>query len=218
MVEKRYQVAVIGGGPAGYVAAIRAAQLGGSVILFEKDTVGGTCLNRGCIPTKTYLKTAEMIHTIHSASARGILNDPATAVDMNRVVDCKDQVVRQLTGGVAALLRSNGVTVVSGEATLSGEHTIDCAGETYTADNIILCGGSKAVRIPIEGIENPNVLTSTEILQLRELPKNLIADTGMDLFAHCVEALAATGSFGGMWKKLKSGAKEAGGGLFGKRK
>ena len=130
MAEKIYNVAVIGGGPAGYVAAIRAAQLGGSVILFEKDTVGGTCLNRGCIPTKTYLKTAELIHSIQNAGVRGIIHDPAAAVNMDKVVEYKNQVVRQLTGGVGALLRSNGVTVVKGMAALAGENTIDCEGKT----------------------------------------------------------------------------------------
>ena len=194
MAEKIYNVAVIGGGPAGYVAAIRAAQLGGSVILFEKDTVGGTCLNRGCIPTKTYLKTAEMIHTIQNASLRGVLNDPTTSVDMDKVVDCKNQVVRQLTGGVAALLRSNGVTVVNGTAALSGKNSIDCGGKRYEAESIILCGGSKAIRIPIEGIENPNVLTSTEILDLRELPKKLVILGGGVIGCEMASAFQAFGS------------------------
>ena len=108
-MDKIYDIAVIGGGPAGYVAAIKGAQLGASVILFEKDTVGGTCLNRGCIPTKTYVKTAEHIHHIHEAAARGILNDPKTSVNMPKVVEYKNGVVKKLTGGVAALLRSNGV-------------------------------------------------------------------------------------------------------------
>ena len=155
MAEMTYQVAVIGGGPAGYVAAIRAAQLGGKVVLFEKDELGGTCLNRGCIPTKTFLKTADMIRDIHKAVQHGVINDPATSVDMEKVVANKDHVVRQLTGGVGALLCSNGVTVVKGEAALSGEHEIACGGKTYTADSIILCSGSVATRIPIPGIDDP---------------------------------------------------------------
>ena len=105
MANIKYSVAVIGGGPAGYVAAIRAAQLGGAVILFEKDQVGGTCLNHGCIPTKTYIKTAEMIHDIHTAADHGVINDATTSVDMVKVVSHKDKVVYQLTSGVAALLR-----------------------------------------------------------------------------------------------------------------
>ena len=94
MAEMTYQVAVIGGGP---------------------------CLNRGCIPTKTFLKTADMIRDIHKAVQHGVINDPATSVDMEKVVANKDHVVRQLTGGVGALLRSNGVTVVKGEAALSAD-------------------------------------------------------------------------------------------------
>ena len=161
MAEMNYQVAIIGGGPAGYVAAIRAAQLGGKVVLFEKDELGGTCLNRGCIPTKTFLKTADMIRDIHKAAQHGVINDPTTSVNMEKVVANKDHVVHQLTGGVGALLRSNQVTVVKGEAELTGEHEIACGGKVYTADSVILCGVSVATRIPIPGIEDPNVLTST---------------------------------------------------------
>ena len=194
MAEMTYQVAVIGGGPAGYVAAIRAAQLGGKVVLFEKDELGGTCLNRGCIPTKTFLKTADMIRDIHKAVQHGVINDPATSVDMEKVVANKDHVVRQLTGGVGALLRSNGVTVVKGEAALSGEHEIACGGKTYTADSIILCGGSVATRIPIPGIDNPNVLTSTEILVLKELPDKLVIIGGGVIGCELACAFAPFGS------------------------
>ena len=99
-----YDIAVIGGGPAGYVAAIKGAQLGGHVVLFEKDTVGGTCLNRGCIPTKTFLKGAEIIHTIQMAGNYGIENDSSFSVDMGKAVENKNHIVKQLTSGVAALL------------------------------------------------------------------------------------------------------------------
>lgn len=174
----KYDVAVIGGGPAGYIAAIRAAQLGGKVILFEKDTLGGTCLNRGCIPTKTYIKTAEEMEVIRNASKRGILNDAAAAVDMPKVVAYKDKVVKQLTTGVGGLLKSNDVTVVYGEAQMATEATILCDGKTYEAASTILCGGSKASVIPIPGVESKNVLLSTEMLQLDVLPKSLIVIGG----------------------------------------
>ena len=162
-----YNVAVIGGGPAGYVAAIRAAQLGGKVILFEKDVVGGTCLNRGCIPTKTYLKTAEYIHHIKGAAARGIIVNAETSVDMPKVVAYKDKVVKTLTGGVAALLKSNGVEVVKGTAKLAGASLVECGGKTYAAQKVILCGGSKAIRIPIPGVDHKDVMTSDDILAMR---------------------------------------------------
>ncbi len=168
-----YQTAVIGGGPAGYVAAIRAAQLGARVVLFEKDTVGGTCLNRGCIPTKALLKTASYIHHIRNAAARGIRISGSMEADMPAIMANKDQVVRTLTGGVAALLRSNGVEVIKGKARLLSAHQIDCSGSVYSAEKIILCGGSSAVRPPIPGADHPRVLTSTELLSLRELPQSL---------------------------------------------
>ena len=178
MTDKEYDIAVIGGGPAGYVAAIRAAQLGGKVVLFERDVLGGTCLNRGCIPTKTYLKTAEMIREIHNASLHGVVNNPETSVDMKKLVAYKNQVVNKLTGGVGTLLRSNGVSVVKGSAALSGEHSVSCDGNTYNAKSIILCGGSEASLIPIKGIDNPKVLNSTQILELEALPKKLVVIGG----------------------------------------
>lgn len=170
---KQYDIAVIGGGPAGYIAAIKGAQLGAEVILFEKDVLGGTCLNRGCIPTKTYLKGAEAIHQIRSASGYGIMNDSTITVDMKKAVLHKNSVVKQLTQGVGGLLKSNRVRVVYGEAQMAGENTITCGGEVYSANNIILCGGSKTHRIPIPGIEDGNVLTSDEILDLQEVPEKL---------------------------------------------
>lgn len=169
-----YQVAVVGGGPAGYVAAIRAAQLGARVVLFERDRLGGTCLNRGCVPTKTLLKTAEYLRYIKEASDRGIrLNGGIVQVDMPSAVENKDKVVKTLTDGVEALLRTNHVTVVRGEARLRTARRIACGGREYTAERIILCGGSKPVRPPIPGIESRHVLTSTEILELKELPTRL---------------------------------------------
>lgn len=189
-----YSVAVIGGGPAGYVAAIRAAQLGGKVILFEKDVVGGTCLNRGCIPTKTYLKTAEYIHHIKRAAERGIVVDPIVSVNMSRVVAYKDQVVKTLTDGVAGLLKSNGVTTVKGTARLSGPHSVECGGKEYQAQNIILCGGSKAIRIPIPGVDHSAVLTSDDILSMTEVPKRLGIIGGGVIGCELASAFSAFGS------------------------
>lgn len=189
-----YNVAVIGGGPAGYVAAIRAAQLGGKVILFEKDTVGGTCLNRGCIPTKTYLKTAEYIHHIKGAADRGIIVNAETSVDMPKVVDYKDKVVKTLTGGVAGLLKSNGVEVVKGIAKLSGTSSVECNGKSYSAQKIILCGGSKAIRIPIPGVDHRDVMTSDDILAIREVPKRLGIIGGGVIGCELASAFSAFGS------------------------
>lgn len=192
--ENEYEIAVIGGGPGGYVAAIRAAQLGAKVILFERDTVGGTCLNRGCVPTKTFLKTAEYIQHIEKAGERGVLVSGDVRVDMEKVVASKDQVVKTLTGGVRTLLQSNGVTVVYGEASLENEHTVLCDGKEYTAHKTILCGGSEAVRINIPGVENKNVLTSTEILNMTELPARLCIIGGGVIGCEFASAFRAFGS------------------------
>lgn len=189
-----YDIAVIGGGPAGYVAAIKGAQLGGRIVLFEKDTVGGTCLNRGCIPTKTFLKGAEIIHTIQMAGKYGIKNDSSFSVDMAKAVENKNQVVKQLTSGVAGLLKSNAVDVVYGEAELVDEHTIECQNKLYKAENIILCGGSKTSKIPIPGIESADVLTSDDILDMKELPEKLAIIGGGVIGCEIGAALAYYGS------------------------
>ena len=188
-----YQVAVIGGGPAGYVAAIRAAQLGAKTVIFEKDTVGGTCLNRGCIPTKTYLKTAEYLHNIRNAASKGIQVGEPT-VDMPAVVANKNQVVKTLTSGIQGLLRSNGVEFVAGEAKLVAADTIACNGKQYVAGKIILCGGSKAIRIPIPGVEGENVMTSNGILDLKEVPEKLCIIGGGVIGCEMACAFSAFGS------------------------
>lgn len=190
----KYDVAVIGGGPAGYVAAIKAAQIGAKVVLFEKDRLGGVCLNRGCIPTKTYLKTAEQMETIRRAKDRGIVNDPAVCVNMERVVAYKDQVVRQLSEGVGMLLRSWGIEVVYGQASLASPSSIACGGQIYQAASTILCTGSKAANLPIPGINSPNVLTSDGILALQEVPPMLAIIGGGVIGCEMAAAFSAFGS------------------------
>jgi dihydrolipoamide dehydrogenase len=190
-----YDVAVIGGGPAGYVAAIRAAQLGGRVVVFEKDVVGGTCLNRGCIPTKTYVKAAEYLHHIENARTFGITVDVGSAkVDMPRLVTFKDTVVKRLTGGVASLLKSNGVDVVRGEAKLEDGNTVSSGDKRYTAKSVILCGGSVAGRIPVPGINHPKVLTSDGMLEAREIPRRLAVIGGGVIGCEMATAFRAFGS------------------------
>ncbi len=194
-MAKQYDIAVIGGGPAGYVAAIKGAQLGASVILFEKDTVGGTCLNRGCIPTKAYVKTAEYIQQMKHAASRGIVLNATPTVDMPKVVDYKNGVVKTLTTGVAGLLKANKVDVVKGSAKLSSATQVECGSEKYDAKNIILCGGSKAGIIPIPGIEgNKDVLTSDGILDITEVPKRLAVIGGGVIGCEVATAFAGFGS------------------------
>ena len=170
-----YDVVVIGGGPAGYVAAIKAAQLGGKVALVEKDVLGGTCLNRGCIPTKTYLKNAEIIDTIRHADRRGILlGSTDLKLDMEKIVSVKNSVVKTLTGGVAGLLASYGVKTYNGVGRITKDKKVSVDGkELIAAKKIILAGGSKPSRLNIPGMESRLVLTSDEILDLKEIPEEL---------------------------------------------
>lgn len=171
---RQYDIGVIGGGPAGYIAAIKGAQLGAKIILFEKDILGGTCLNRGCIPTKTYLKGADIIQQIQQANRYGILNDKTIEINMKKAVNNKNEIVNRLTHGVGALLKANDVDVVYGEALLNSENVVECNEQFYNVKSVILCGGSEAHRISIPGIDDENVLTSDEILNLEEIPRRLI--------------------------------------------
>lgn len=171
-----FDVVVIGGGPAGYIAAIKAAQLGGKVALVEKDKVGGTCLNRGCIPTKTYLKTAEMIDHLRALGHRGVMvQDALFTVNMATAKAEKDTVIRKLTGGVGALLKSNGVEIIEGEGVVKPDKTVVIDSKrTIVTKNVIYAGGSIAHKINIPGVESRRVVTSDEILDLTTIPDSLV--------------------------------------------
>ena len=194
--EQIYDVAVIGGGPAGYVAAIKAAQLGGRVALVEKDMVGGTCLNRGCIPTKTYLRNAEIIENIKHASQRGIIIDSGSLkVDMDKTVELKNRVVKTLTSGVDSLLRSNKIAIFKGTGKITADRRVTVDDKTVIhAKKIIAAGGSRAGRIKVPGIESRLVLTSDEILNLREIPGRLVIIGGGVIGVEMAMAFHAFGS------------------------
>ena len=176
--DDEFDVVVIGGGPAGYVAAIKAAQLGGKVAIVEKVHFGGTCLNKGCIPTKTFLKNAEIIEGIEMAGKRGIIleNDKFT-IDMPKIVKLKNDIVKTLTNGVQGLLKSNDVKIYNGIGKINVDKDVvvtNDKGETVLrTDKIILAGGSKVGRINIPGIDSPKVLTSDDILDIQQIPKSL---------------------------------------------
>lgn len=195
-IEDSYNVTVIGGGPAGYVAAIKAAQLGAKVAIVEKSEFGGTCLNKGCIPTKTYLKNAEIIDGMKHAAERGInIADMSFSVDMPKLVKYKDGVVKKLTNGVAALLKSNGVDIYKGVGRINKNKNVVVNGkQIIKTDKVILAGGSKASRINIPGIDSPHVLTSDDILSLTTLPKSLVVIGGGVIGVEMAQAYLALGT------------------------
>ncbi|CQR72287.1 Dihydrolipoyl dehydrogenase [Sporomusa ovata DSM 2662] len=174
-----YDAAVIGGGPGGYVAAIRAAQLGGKVLLVEKEAIGGVCLNRGCIPTKTLLKSAEKWEDLKRSSEFG-LQAEGIGFDFGVVMARKNAVVTQLRSGIEQLVKSNDIDVVRGVAVLTGANRLEVATpdsgkiESFEARKIIIATGSVPSSIPVPGRDLPAVITSDELLALTEVPKSML--------------------------------------------
>lgn len=158
-----FDIAVIGGGPGGYTAAEKAAKAGKRTVLFEERQLGGTCLNRGCIPTKALLRSAEAYHKAASSADLGVTAQQV-AYDADVAHFRKQQVVETLRGGVQALMEKSGVSVVEAHAQICGAHTVKAAGEEYQVGNIIIATGSKPAVPPIEGIRLPGVYTSDDLL------------------------------------------------------
>ena len=169
-----YDVAVIGGGPGGYVAAIRAAQLGLNVVLFEKDRVGGLCLNWGCIPSKAILKNADIVNTVRDGSEWGIKGAENLTFDLGAAIDRSRQVVDRIVGGVEGLLKENGVTVVNAAATLKDGTTVAANGEEYKAGSIVISTGATTRSLPGVEPDGTIVITSREALELRNPPKKAV--------------------------------------------
>jgi len=175
---REFNILVIGGGPGGYVAAIRGAQLGASVALVEKESLGGTCLNRGCIPTKALYYSAKRIKAVKKAAEFGVETGTAT-FNMARAVERKDGIVEKLVGGVAGLLKGNGVEVFRGTGFLEGTGKVrvtkaDGEAETIAAGAVIIATGSEPALIPAFNIDGKNVITSTEALNLTSVPESML--------------------------------------------
>ncbi|NLW17309.1 MAG: dihydrolipoyl dehydrogenase [Firmicutes bacterium] len=168
---------VIGGGPGGYVAALRAAQLGMRVTLVEKNSLGGTCLNRGCIPTKAYYQSAQMLHSIKQFKEFGI-TVTGTDFDFQTTWERKEQVVSQLVQGIASLLSANGVEVITGEATLSSPQQVRVGDQTIDAKRILIATGSSCSHLPIPGADLPHVVNSDQLLEQQEVPQRLVVIGG----------------------------------------
>lgn len=173
----KYQVIIIGGGPAGYTAAEAAGKAGLSVLLFEKQNLGGVCLNEGCIPTKTLLYSAKTFDNAKHASKYAV-NVAEVSFDLPKIIARKSKVVRKLVLGVKAKLTSNNVTIIAGEATIIDKNTVRCAEETYECDNLILCTGSETFIPPIHGVDTVNYWTHRDALNSKELPASLVVVGG----------------------------------------
>ena len=163
---------IIGGGPGGYAAALRAKDRGLDVLLVEEDRLGGTCLNRGCIPTKALVKNAEVLRTVKNLKAYGVTID-GYSLDYSQVKKRKDEVTEQLVSGIELLLKQKEVVVINGKGVFVDSNTIEVGGEHYTANNFIIATGSLAFNPPIPGSELPGVMDSDELLQIEEIPEHL---------------------------------------------
>ena len=172
MADHSFDVVILGGGSGGYAAALRSAQLGKSVALVEKDKLGGTCLHRGCIPTKALLHSAEIADNTREAENFGV-NASFHSIDMPKVNSYRDGIIDKLFKGLTGLVNSKNITVVAGEGRLTGPKTVTVNGDNYTGTNVVLATGSYSKSLP--GLEiGGRVITSDHALKLNFVPKSVI--------------------------------------------
>lgn len=173
----KYDIAIIGGGPAGYTAAERAAAGGLKTVIFEKKAMGGVCLNEGCIPTKTLLYSAKLLDNAKGAVKYGIAVPDGISFNLEKIIDRKDKVVKKLTGGVKQTVKSYGAELIEKEAVITGEDNgliqILAGGEKYEVTYLLVCTGSDTVIPPIKGLSEIDYWTSKEALEMVALPKSL---------------------------------------------
>lgn len=177
-MNMKYDVAIIGGGLAGYTAAEKAAKGGLSTVLFEKNALGGVCLNEGCVPTKTLLYSAKTYDQIKHASKYAVSAENPS-FDYPKIIARKNKVVKKLTAGIRMKMKESGVEVITGEAMIQGKTDegnilIQCAEQVYEVKNLLVCTGSESVIPPIPGVNETEYWTSREALQSKELPASLI--------------------------------------------
>lgn len=176
MATQQADIVVIGGGPGGYVAAIRATQLGGKIVLIEKENLGGVCLNRGCIPTKTLVRSCEIFSYIQRAKEFG-LEVGESRINLNALMARKKRIVARLVGGIGYLLKKNNIECIKGEGEIIDSLTVQVKGEKEVkikTKNIIIATGSHSVDIPLKGVDKEAILTSTEALEIQEVPENIL--------------------------------------------
>jgi len=186
-------IVVIGGGPAGYVAAIHAAHLGGKVALVEKDRLGGTCLNRGCIPTKALARSAEVLLEARSAKDFGIETDNIK-IDFPGIMAHKTKSVNELVSGVDRLLKANKIRVCRGEGQILSPHLVKVNDEEMVTRNVVIATGSESTPLPIPGADLPGVLTTDDILELTELPQSLVVIGGSHVGVEFASIFNASGT------------------------
>ena len=196
---------IIGGGPGGYIAAVQAARLGLSVALIEERTLGGVCLNRGCIPTKTLVDTAKSIDAIADGKRRGITTSGPVGIDLKTAVQFKQRVVKRLSMGVESLLKNSAVTIIKGTAVVRPDLSVEVSSSEMTnnetasdtllqAKKIILATGTNPMRLPIPGANDSRVLTSDEILELETVPESLAILGGGIIGVEMARIFSAFGS------------------------
>ena len=168
------KIVIIGGGPGGYVAAIRLSKLGFKTLLIEKEKIGGVCLNKGCIPTKALYKSAEVLNTTKKLESYGIDFTGDTALNVEKTQSRKNQIVDTLVSGIEQLLRASSVEIIYGQAELIDNYSLSVNGEVIAFDNLIIASGSTSFIPPIKGVENKGVITSTELLNFDKVPESLV--------------------------------------------
>jgi dihydrolipoamide dehydrogenase len=175
---KSYDIIILGGGPGGYIAAIKAAQKGAKVALIEKETVGGICLNHGCIPTKTLLKNVKVLKTIKHASDFGIHIEGNISVDWQKMLKRKNMVVKRLTVGVSGLLKKNNIDLYQGFGNVLSQNQISVNDEILSFNHLVIATGASPIIPPIpglkEGLNQGFVLTSRELLNIDHIPSSLL--------------------------------------------
>jgi dihydrolipoamide dehydrogenase len=173
VTDNQSDLVILGGGSGGYAAALRAAELGKSVVLVERDKVGGTCLHRGCIPTKALLHAGEIADQARESAQFGV-NATFEGIDMSGVHKYKDGVISKNHKGLVGLVKSRGIQIVEGEGRLTGPKTVSVNGDTYTGENVVLATGSYSRTLPGLDIDGRRVITSEHALQLDHVPASAI--------------------------------------------
>jgi len=170
---EKFDIGIIGGGPAGYTAALYEAKLGRSVVLFEKDNLGGTCLNRGCIPTKAFMHAADLYSDIKTADKLGIICDNLS-LDFEKVCEYKNTVVLKLRKGLELTMKNAGITVINSSAEILSKNLIKSDNIDYECKNIIIATGSKPRELKNLKFDHEFILSSDDILNLSRLPENIL--------------------------------------------